>query len=66
MPVIKIKGMSCAHCVASVTEALNRIDGVTNVKVSLEKAEATYTETKPVDRKTIKDAIAGIGFEAGE
>ena len=60
---IKIKGMSCQHCVASVTKALSDIEGVTDVQVSLEKGEATFSEQSPVAEETIKDAISKIGFE---
>lgn len=63
MPTIKIKGMSCGHCVASVTKALNDIEGISSVQVELEKGEATYQEATPVSPDTIKDAISKIGFE---
>ena len=62
MATIKISGMSCGHCTASVTKALSEIDGITNVQVDLEKGEATYNETKPVDLETVKEAITKIGF----
>ena len=61
MPTIKIKGMSCRHCVKSVTEALKKIDGVSDVNVNLEKGEASYEGD--VDIKTMKKTIAEIGFE---
>ena len=64
MATITIKGMSCQHCVQSVTNALNDIDGIMDVQVNLEKGEATYTETKPVDLAVIKEAVSAIGFEA--
>lgn len=63
MPTIKVKGMSCQHCVASVTKALSEIEGIADVQVSLEKGEATFTENNPVPEQTIKDAITKIGFE---
>jgi len=63
MPTVKVKGMSCQHCVAAVTKALAAVEGVTDVKVNLEEGEATYSEKAPVPIQTIKDAIAGIGFE---
>ena len=66
MPTIKVKGMSCQHCVASVTKALSGIEGITDVQVSLEKGEATFNEQNPVDDATIRDAITRIGFEVGE
>ena len=63
MATVKIKGMSCNHCVMAVTKALNGIDGVRNVKVSLEKGEASFDEAKPVDMDVIKERIAKAGFE---
>lgn len=63
MPTIKITGMSCGHCTAAVTKALSAIDGLTEIKVDLERKEASYTETKPVNLETIKSAITKIGFE---
>ena len=63
MRTIKVKGMSCQHCVASVTKALSEIAGISDVQVSLEKGEATFEEQSPVDEQIIKDAIARIGFE---
>ena len=63
MTTVKVKGMSCQHCVASVTKALSEIEGITDVQVNLEKGEATFNEQSPVSKDTIKDAIAKIGFE---
>jgi copper chaperone len=64
MPTIKVKGMSCQHCVASVTKALAELEGISNVQVNLEKGEATYTEASAISPETIKAAISAIGFEA--
>jgi len=61
MATVKIKGMSCQHCVNSTKEALEKIPGVSDVKVNLEKGEATYQGE--VDAKVIKEAISKIGFE---
>ncbi|MHB1013964.1 MAG: heavy-metal-associated domain-containing protein [Desulfurivibrionaceae bacterium] len=63
MPTIRIKGMRCGHCVASVTSALNAIDGISEVNISLEKSEATFNQSKDVPMAAIKKAIAAIGFE---
>ena len=61
MATVKINGMSCQHCVASVTKALEAINGVTKVSVDLEKGEASYEGD--VDEQEIKDAITKTGFE---
>jgi copper chaperone len=65
MKSIKVNGMSCSHCVKAVTEALQAIDGVDHVKVSLEKGEATFDEVKPLDISVIKENIRKAGFEVG-
>ena len=62
MAKIKISGMSCGHCTASVTKALSEIDGITDVQVNLENGEATYTETKAIDLEIVKGVIIKIGF----
>lgn len=63
MTTIKIKGMSCQHCVMAVTKALGSIEGTRDVRVDLAKGEATFTEVSPVDRKVIGEKIKKAGFE---
>ena len=63
MSSVKIKGMSCKHCVMAVTKALNEIEGVEEVEVSLENAEATFKETRPVDPTSIREKIKKAGYE---
>ncbi len=63
MATVKIKGMSCNHCVMAVTKALSGIDGVRNVNVDLARGEATFDEEKPVDRAVIAERIRKAGFD---
>lgn len=63
MKTIKVKGMSCQHCVNAVTQALNGIDGLSGVAVSLEKGEASFNEDKPVDMEVIKKAVQEAGYQ---
>ena len=37
MKSIKIKGMSCQHCVMAVTKALSALDGIKNVQGRFKK-----------------------------
>ncbi len=57
--------MTCQHCVKTVTETLDGIDGIENVSVNLEGGEATFDEKGFVDMaivlKKIKDAGYGVG-----
>ncbi|MCF8056118.1 MAG: heavy-metal-associated domain-containing protein [Desulfocapsa sp.] len=61
MTTVSIKGMSCPHCVASVTKALEEIAGISNVVVDLAKNEASYEGD--VGAEVVKEAITKIGFE---
>ncbi|MBW6521148.1 MAG: heavy-metal-associated domain-containing protein [Desulfoarculaceae bacterium] len=61
MTKIKVKGMSCQHCVASTRKALEAIPGVSNVQIDLAKGEAVFDGN--VDIQTVKEAITRIGFE---
>jgi copper chaperone len=63
MKTIKIKGMTCNHCVMAVTRALEKIDGVKNVKIDLTKAEAAFDEIKPVEMEVVKEQIRKAGYD---
>ncbi len=65
MAVIKIEGMTCQHCVMAVEKALNAIDGVGSVEVSLEKNEASFDEEKPIDMDVVKEKIEKAGYKIG-
>jgi copper ion binding protein len=60
---LKVKGMSCQHCVMSVTKALNQLDGVKNVQVDLAKGEVRFDNTKSVASDQIQKAITDAGYE---
>ncbi|HDZ23824.1 MAG TPA: copper chaperone [Desulfobacteraceae bacterium] len=62
MAVIKIKGMTCNHCVMAVTKALNEIEGIEDVKVDLEKGEAFF-EGKHIDMDLVRERVKKAGYE---
>jgi copper chaperone len=64
METIKVKGMSCQHCVQAVTKALNGIEGLKNVQVDLDSGQASFDKDKPVDLETVKAAVKDAGYEA--
>lgn len=66
MKSIKIKGMSCQHCVMAVTKALGALDGIRDVHVDLQNGLATYEEVKRVDQAAVAAAIKKAGFEVVE
>ena len=57
---IVIEGMMCQHCAAHVTEALNKLPGVT-ARVDL--ASKTATVTGSADDAALKQAVADAGYE---
>ncbi|PWI57541.1 copper ion binding protein [Sulfoacidibacillus thermotolerans] len=61
---IAVKGMTCGGCVKSVTNALNRVQGVREAKVDLASAKATVTfdETKTTV-ESLKEAIEEAGYD---
>lgn len=63
MTTLKVKGMSCQHCVMSVTKALNQLNGVQNVQVDLEKGEVRFDNVKGVAAEQIAKAIVDAGYE---
>jgi copper chaperone CopZ len=60
---MKIDGMSCGHCVASVRKALDRLDGVTVENVGVGSATVEY-DPKTVSPQSIADAISATGYSA--
>lgn len=66
MEKIKIQGMTCQHCVRTVTKALADIPGLKDIKVNLEKGEATYENVDNVPKQLIRQAIEKAGYQTGE
>jgi copper chaperone len=62
---IKVQGMTCGGCVASVKRALQQIDGVENVEVSLGDAQARVQyDPARVNESQLRSAIEDAGFDA--
>lgn len=62
---IKVGGMSCQGCVKNVTGVLQALDGVAEVEVSLEAAQARVSfDAGKVDRPALCSAIEDAGFDA--
>jgi copper chaperone len=60
---LKVKGMSCQHCVMSVTKALGQLEGIKNVQVDLATGEVRFDNTKEVAPSRIEKAIGEAGYE---
>ena len=61
---LQIEGMSCQHCVQTVTEALKSLAGVKSVKVNLGQDQAVVKfAAKQVEVSQMKDAVNQAGFQ---
>ncbi len=61
---LKINGMSCQHCVKTVTDALTELPGVRRAKVNLRKAEAVvHFDASRVTPANLTETITEAGFE---
>lgn len=57
-----VTGMTCGHCVSSVTEEVSTIDGVADVAVDLATGAVTVTSHRPVDPAQIRAAVEEAGY----
>ena len=60
---VTVTGMTCAHCVASVTEEVQEIAGVENVAIDLETGAVTITSAAPLDESAVKAAVEEAGYQ---
>ena len=56
-----VQGMTCGHCVRSVTEEISEVQGVSSVDVDLEKGTAVVTGE--ADPEAVRSAVTGAGYE---
>ena len=58
-----VTGMTCGHCVASVTEELSELPGVESVEVVLETGAVTVTSVSPLQRDDVDHAVREAGYQ---
>ena len=58
-----VKGMTCGHCVQSVTEEVSEVAGVSAVEVDLASGRVTVSSEQPVDDAAVRAAVAEAGYE---
>ena len=57
-----VVGMTCGHCVDSVTEEVSSVEGVTGVDVDLDSGALTVTSPAAVDEDAIRAAVEEAGY----
>jgi copper chaperone len=58
-----VTGMTCGHCVASVTEEVREIPGVTEVRVDLASGSLSVTSGSLIDEGAVRAAVAEAGYQ---
>lgn len=65
---LEVKGLTCGHCVASVTEEISEISAVTAVEVALNAGKeavsvATVNASAEVTEEAFQTAVAEAGYQ---
>jgi len=58
-----VSGMTCEHCVASVTEEVSELEGVRTVQVSLETGAVTVESEAPLSDDDVRRAVEEAGYQ---
>jgi copper ion binding protein len=61
-----VTGMTCEHCVASVTEEISEIEGVSDVAVDLSTGVVQVTSDTPIEASRIRTAVTDAGYQLAE
>lgn len=57
-----VSGMTCAHCVSSVTEEVGELPGVSGVEVDLDSGRLIVTAEQPLGPETVRAAVEEAGY----
>ncbi|UUZ61667.1 cation transporter [Nocardioides sp. B-3] len=59
---LTVTGMTCGHCVASVTEEISELASVESVDVDLATGTVTVTSSQPLDPAAVRAAVEEAGY----
>jgi copper chaperone len=58
-----VTGMTCGHCVSSVTEEVSQIDGVRDVEIDLATGQVTVTSDRDLAEDEVREAVTEAGYQ---
>jgi copper chaperone len=61
--VYTVRGMTCEHCVNSISKEFGALAGVSGVAVDLATGAVTVTSDAPLDADAVQAAVDEAGFE---
>ena len=59
----QVQGMTCGHCVNSVSTEVSALPGVTDIQVDLASGRVTVTSESPLDTDTVRAAVDEAGYD---
>jgi copper ion binding protein len=59
----QVRGMTCGHCVQSVSTEVGALLGVQQVDVDLASGAVTVTSERELDRDAVRAAVDEAGYE---
>ena len=57
----RVEGMTCAHCVAAVTQSVSAIPGAVEVHVDLHSGQLRL-RGEDIDDEAVREAVADAGY----
>jgi copper chaperone len=58
-----VTGMTCSHCVSSVTEEVSGIDGVRDVRIELATGQVTVNSDRDLTVDEVREAVTEAGYQ---
>ena len=61
-----VNGMTCGHCVSSVTEELSGLEGVQSVSVALNAggtSRVMVVSSRPISAEAVRAAVSEAGYD---
>jgi copper ion binding protein len=58
-----VTGMTCEHCVRSVTEEVGELPGVRDVQVDLASGRLTVTSEQALGEPAVRTAVEEAGYQ---
>jgi copper ion binding protein len=59
----QVRGMTCAHCVRSVSAEIGALSGVETVSVELATGAVVVSSRAPLDQAAVRAAVDEAGYE---
>ncbi|MEV4319695.1 heavy metal-associated domain-containing protein [Actinocrispum sp. NPDC049592] len=58
-----VTGMTCGHCAGSVSDEIQRLDGVREVRVDLATGQVTVTSDRDLPEHEVREAVSEAGYQ---